>query len=158
MSLSPSFLRAALGSGAIIGVLDALAATAHAYAFVHIGPDRVFRFVASGALGRTAFTGGAHMIAVGLAFHFLIAIAWTTLFFLLARTFRLPLSSAPTAAALGAFYGLAIWLAMNLVVIPLSKIPARPLALTSATMAMILIHVIVIGVPIALLARRHLQS
>jgi hypothetical protein len=156
MSQTPSFLRAVLGSGALIGVLDALAATAHAYFFLHIGPDRVFRFVASGALGRAAITGGPHMIALGLAFHFLFAIAWTALFFLLARAVPLPLRSAPTAAALGAFYGLVVWLGMNLAVIPLSKIPSRPLQLTTPSLAMILIHVLVIGVPIALLARRYL--
>jgi len=157
MNQPSSFLRVALGSGAIVGVLDAIAATLHAYAFLHIGPDLVFRFVASGALGRAAITGGPHMIAAGLAFHFLFASAWTALFFLLARALPLPLRAAPTAAALGAVYGLVIWLGMNLAVIPLSKIPSRPLHLTTPTLAMILIHVLVIGVPIALLARRHLH-
>ncbi len=157
MSQPTSFVRAALGSGLVIGVLDAIAATLHALAFVHVGPDRVFRFVAAGAFGqRVAFTSGGYMIAVGLAFHFLFAIAWTSLFFVLARALRLRLSPAPTAVALGGFYGLAVWLGMNLVVIPLSALPPRPLQLTTGALVMILIHVLVIGIPIGLLARRHL--
>jgi hypothetical protein len=155
MSQPSSFLRAALRSGLVIGVLDAIAATLHALAFVKVGPDRVFRFVAAGAFGREALTGGGHMIALGLGFHFLFAIAWTTLFFVLVRLTRLRLNAAPTAAAAGGFYGLVVWLGMNLVVIPMSRLPSRPLALTTASTVMILIHVVVIGVPIGLLARRH---
>jgi hypothetical protein len=153
-----STLGPGLAAGLVIGALDALAATAHAYAFSGVGPDRVFRFVAAGAFGRDAFTGSPAYIAAGLLFHFLIAIAWTALFFVLTGTSARDLRDlrAPTrAAALGAFYGLAVWLVMNLAVIPLSRLPSRALTLTTPTLAMIAIHVVVIGIPIGLLARRH---
>jgi hypothetical protein len=154
-----SLWRAALGSGLLIGALDAVAAAVHAWAFSGVGPDRVFRFVASGAFGQVAFTGGAHFIALGLLFHFLFALAWTALFF--GAVHALPggaaaLRSAPRTAALGAFWGLAIWLAMTLVVIPLSAIgPRPPLQPTYPVLTMVIIHLVVIGIPMALLARRH---
>jgi hypothetical protein len=155
MSPSTSSVRAALRAGLIIGALDAIAATLQALAFAKVGPERVWRFVAGGFFGlREALTGGGVMVAAGLAFHFLIAVGWTALFFALVRALRVRLDAASTAAALGGFYGLGVWLAMNLVVIPLSRLPSRPLQLTAASGVMILIHVLVIGVPIALLARR----
>lgn len=155
MRASTSFVRAALRSGLIIGVLDAIAAMLHAQLFAKVGPDRVWRFVAGGFFGlRESLAGGGEMIVAGLIFHFLIAVGWTALFFVLVRALRVRLDAAPTAAALGGFYGLGVWLAMNLVVIPLSRLPGRPLQLTAASGVMILIHVLVIGLPIALLARR----
>lgn len=159
---SPLPVRATLGpslaAGLVIGALDAIAATVHAYAFSGVGPDRVFRFVAAGAFGRDAFTGSVAYLAAGLLFHFLIALAWTTLFFVLTGTSaraRLDLRQSTRAAALGAFYGLAVWLVMNLAVIPLSRLPSRTLSLTTPILAMIAIHIVVIGIPIGLLARRH---
>lgn len=154
MSASPSLVRATLTSGLVIGVLDAIAASLHALAFAKVGPDRVWRFVAGGVFGlREAFAGGSIMIAAGLAFHFLIAVGWTSLFFGLVHVLRVRLATAPAAAALGGAYGFLVWLGMNRVVIPLSKLPGRPFQLNTASVVMILIHVLVIGVPIALLAR-----
>jgi hypothetical protein len=157
-SAPPSLVRAALGAGLLIGALDAVAATVHAWVFSGVGPDRVFRFVASGAFGKIAFTGGAHFIALGLLLHFLFAVAWTALFFFAIRVAvgSGPLRSAPRTVAIGAFWGLAVWLAMTLVVIPLSAIgPRPPLQPTYPVLTMVIIHLAVIGIPIALLARRH---
>lgn len=151
-----STIRAAVGAGALVGVLDAIAACVHAWGFWRLPPARVWRFVASGALGKSAATGGGGVIAVGLLFHFLIAIGWTALFFALVKILRLPLRSATETIGVGAAYGLLIWLAMNFAIIPMSKIGARPVQLNAPTTLMILIHGFVIGGSIALLARRAL--
>ncbi len=151
-----STIRAAVGAGALVGVLDAIAACVHAWGFWRLPPARVWRFVASGALGKSAATGGGGVIAVGLLFHFLIAIGWTALFFALVKMLRQPLRSATETIGVGAAYGLLIWLAMNFAIIPMSKIGARPVQLNAPTTVMILIHGFVIGGSIALLARRAL--
>lgn len=153
-----STIKAAVGAGALVGVLDAIAACAHAWAFWKVPPARVWRFVATGALGKGAATGGNEVIAVGLLFHFVIAIGWTALFFVLVNSLRLPLRSVPETVGIGAAYGLVIWLAMNFAVIPMSKIGARPMQLNAPTVVMILVHLFVIGGSIALLARRALPA
>lgn len=153
-----STIRAAAGAGALVGVLDSIAACLHAWGFWRLPPARVWRFVAGGALGKGAATGGSAVVAVGLLFHFVIAIGWTALFFVAARALRLPLRTVPQALGIGAAYGFLVWLAMSFVVVPLSKIGSRPLQLNAPTVVMILIHVVVIGGSIGLLARRALAA
>ena len=58
-------------------------------------------------------------------------------------------------AVAGIVYGVLAWLAMNFVVVPLSQVASGPIRLTTATAIMILIHMFVIGVPIAFLAERY---
>ena len=55
----------------------------------------------------------------------------------------------------GMAYGLFVWLMMNFVVVPLTRITMGPIRLTTGTVLMILIHLFVIGVPISYLARRY---
>lgn len=144
------FVRAAIKSGLVVGILDAIAASVNAYVANGITPDRVFRFVASGALGQDAYTGGISMVYLGLAFHFAIAMGWTILFFFV--FFKLaPLQM--NKIVLGIIYGLFIWLIMNFIVIPISSIGSRPFPLVG-TIIMILIHMFVIGVPISIFAAK----
>src|SRR5258705_1790923 len=78
-----SLPAAILISGLIVGTLDAMAASVHAYAFSGASPDRVFRFVASGVFGKEALTGGLSVAAWGLLFHFIVATGWTALFYII---------------------------------------------------------------------------
>lgn len=142
--------RAILASGSIVGVLDGVAASVFAWARGGT-PAGVFRFVASGVFGQRALTGGMPMVAWGVLFHFTVAIGWTALYFRLAPEIRW-LSDHRLLG--GMLYGLLVWIAMNLVVLPLSNVAPRPVSLTTATVVMILIHLFVIGVPIALLQGR----
>ena len=138
----PSMLRA----GLIVGAFDAIAAIVHAYGFRGTTPGQVFRYVASGALGPAAREGGAGTALLGLGFHFFIAVCWTGLFFLLWPRIR-TVSARPIVA--GPVYGLFVWAMMNFVVVPLSRIGPVPLRLAAPTVAMVLIHMFVIGWPMA---------
>jgi hypothetical protein len=140
----------ALTAGLIVGTLDIIAACISAYLLSGVGPARVLRFVASGALGEDAFSGGAGTAALGLLFHFVIAISWTVAFFLLRPKIQF-LANHEIAAGLG--YGLLIWLVMTFVVVPLSRVPPRPFNLT-AQAPQIVIHMVIIGLTISLLAKR----
>ncbi|MEO5761367.1 MAG: hypothetical protein ABIR28_03555 [Vicinamibacteria bacterium] len=147
-----SLPRAILGSGFIVGLLDATSAMVHAYALRGTTPNRIWKYVASGAFGPAANTGGPEMIVAGLLFHFFIATCWTGLFFILAE--KVPTLREHKVIA-GALYGIFIWLAMNFVIVPMSRIGPFPVRLTLPTILQIMIHLFIIGVPISLLANRY---
>jgi hypothetical protein len=149
-----SIVKPALLAGLIVGLLDGLAACVNAYLSSGVSADRVFRFVASGFFGAEAHTGNASMIFWGVVFHFVIAIGWTFLFFLLYD--RIDFFS-KHVFLWGIIYGLFIWLAMNLLVVPMSQIGPRPFPL-KGSLIMIAIHLFVIGVPISYLAKRLLKK
>jgi uncharacterized membrane protein YagU involved in acid resistance len=145
------FFWTALKSGLIVGVLDAIAASLNAYLASGFTPDRVFRFVASGAFGQSAYTGGSSMVWIGLLFHFIVAMGWTLLFFIAFPKLK-PLQA--NKFLVGMAYGMFIWIMMNFVVIPLSAIGPRPFQLTG-TLIMIMIHMTVIGIPISFFANNY---
>ena len=148
-SLVPGILVA----GLIVGVLDAVAANAHAYLLRGTPPAAVWRYVASAVFGKSAGAGGPEMVLWGLLFHLTVATGWTALFFVAYP--RIRFLSANMVVA-GMAYGLFVWLMMNFVVVPLTRITKRWIRImTTGTVLMILIHLFVIGVPISYLARRY---
>lgn len=149
-----SFVKSALLSGLIVGLLDGTAASVNAYLASGVSPDRVFRFVASGFFGAEAYSGTSSMIVWGLVFHFIIAIGWTALFFILYK--RINFLNQHVFLS-GIIYGLIIWLTMNLIIVPLSQIGPRPFLL-KGSLIMIGIHLFIIGVPISYLANRFLRK
>jgi hypothetical protein len=109
--------------------------------------------VASGWFGRdAAFAGGAGTAAAGLGFHFLIAFTITAIFFAAASRMRW-LVERPLVT--GPLYGIGVYCVMNYVVIPLSKIGPRPFPPMSVFISGLLVHMFVIGLPIALGARKR---
>jgi len=137
--------------GAIVaGTLDITYATTFSYLRSGVSPTRVLQFVASGALGPSAFQGGAATAAAGLGFHYLNA-------FLITAAFFAVVSLIPALArrpfVVGPLYGILVYVVMNYIVVPYSRIgprPARPLAVAVPE---ILVHMFLIGLTIALAAR-----
>ena len=146
-----SFYGSILKSGLIIGVLDAIAASVNAYVLNRVSPAAVFRYVASGVFGKEAFAGNWLTACWGLLFHFIIATGWTALFFVIYPKLKMVTTNMIVA---GIAYGVFVWLMMNLVVVPLSQVPPGPFRISRAVI-MILIHMFVIGVPIAYLANKY---
>ena len=150
-----------LMAGALVGILDMLYPIV-LYAFVlHKVPAiRIPQSVAAGLLGRAAYQGGAATAALGLLLHFTIACGWATLYFIVSRRWeplrRLTLTTdgrVKTGIALGVF----IWLAMNFVVLPLSR--ATPTPLLSLNFLLQLVwHPVGVGLPIALLVREDVAQ
>lgn len=115
-----------------------------------IAPSRILKGIASGLLGPEAYNGGAGIAALGLAFHFLIAFSAATVFYFASR--RLPfLTQRPVLS--GISYGVAVYLVMYWIVMPLSRYRHRPFTLTSTTIA-IVTHMVCVGLPIALVISR----
>jgi hypothetical protein len=107
--------------------------------------------IAGGLLGRQAFQGGAGTYALGVLLHFFIAFSVAAIYYGASR--RLPfLKEYPFVC--GLFYGVAVQEVMNLVVLPLSALHARgPFKLESLILGL-LVHMVVIGLPIAYSVRR----
>lgn len=137
------------------GVLDILYAFAFAYLRNGTPPARILQAVASGALGGEAYSGGTTSAAIGLGFHFLIAFIITAVFF--AAAARLPALTRHPGIT-GALYGIGVYVVMNFVVIPLSRIGSRPAPATIALVMGVLAHIFLIGVPIASGARRAFRT
>jgi hypothetical protein len=144
-----------VASALIAGVLDIAYAILFSYFRSGTSPERLLQSVASGALGRAAFTGGGTTAAIGLGFHFLIAFIATGVFF--AAAARVPaLTRRPLVS--GALYGIGVYLVMNFAVIPLSRIGPRPLPPAVVIVTGVLVHMFLIGAPIASGARRAFRT
>src|SRR5215217_1318671 len=137
--------------GLVAGTLDICAAFLTAWLRRGISPATVLRFVASGLLGPTALTGGAKTAAAGLALHFLIATIATVVFYLASRKW-LFLIERPIH--FGLLYGVAVYLFMNFVVLPLSAVPQRATPTLTSRFIQLLIIMFCIGLPIAAVVRR----
>lgn len=143
-------LRAILIGGGIGGLCDITYACGF-WALRGVAPSRVLQSVASGLLGARAFDGGAAAATLGLALHFLIALLFAAAFVLASERVG---ALARRALLSGAIYGFLIFWLMNLVVLPLSALPRKVSFAPAATITGLLVHTFLIGVPIALAARR----
>lgn len=142
--------QAILTAWLIAGTLDLTTAVINSGAPL----EKVLRFVASGAFGQAAFTGGWPMLVWGLAFHFFIALCWTLLFYWLYPQVK-PGSKNLVLTGLG--YGVVVWLVMNLLVVPLTLTSKRPFDWFWAGKGM-LVLMLMIGLPIALIIGRYYRN
>ena len=146
--MKKTFIATAL----LVGTLDITYAIAFSYFRSGTSPQRLLQSVAAGAVGRdAAFSGGAATAVVGLLFHFFIAFTITAIFFAAASRLRWLVRH---PAIWGPLYGIGVYLVMNFVVIPLSRIGPRPLAAPIVLVTGVLVHMFLIGAPIAFGARR----
>ena len=144
--------RAILLGGLIAGTIDISYACIFSYLRRGTSPVRVLQSVASGALGRSAFDGGAKTAALGLVFHFLIATIAAAVYYLASRPLRVLVNY---AIICGPLYGVCVYLVMNFVVLPLSAIGSRPALPLPVLISGLLIHMFGIGLPIALIVRKY---
>ena len=151
---SRAFFAILIG-GLIAGTLDITYACIFSYVRRGTRPAVILQSVASGALGAKAFTGGAKTAALGLAFHFLIAIIAATVYYFASRVLRFMVTQ---AVICGILYGVFVYLFMNCIVLRLSAIHSKTWPWSYPWPALIgglLIHMFGIGLPIALVTRRY---
>jgi len=107
--------------------------------------------IAAGLLGRPAFRGGVGTYVLGVVLHFFIAFSAAAVYYAASRTLRF-LTEHPLVC--GLFFGAAVEEVMNLVVLPLSALHARgPYQLRDLILGLV-VHMVVIGLPIAFSVRR----
>lgn len=121
--------------------------------FRGVTPKMVFQYIASGLLGMKSFQGGSATIVLGVLFHYLIATIWTAIFFV-ARDKLAGVRQRPVIG--GLLYGGFVYLFMNFVVLPLSRVPRAQNPMTIASRINgVLAVIIFIGLTISLLMSRN---
>jgi uncharacterized membrane protein YagU involved in acid resistance len=143
-----------VAGGLVAGTLDIVYACLFWALKRDVPAQQILQSVAAGLLGKASFEGGAATAALGLALHFLIALSMSAVYYLVSR--RWPrLWQRPVLC--GAGYGLLLYAIMNYVVVPLSAAgpgSKDPLWVTLS----IAVHMLLIGIPIALAVRRASQE
>jgi uncharacterized membrane protein YagU involved in acid resistance len=137
----------------IAGALDITYACVFSYIRRGTKPITILQSVASGAFGRSAYEGGAKTAALGLVFHFLIALVAAAVYYFASRVLRFMVTQ---AVICGILYGVCVYLIMNCVVLRLSAIHATIYPWSypkSVLIGGLLIHMFGIGLPIALAVR-----
>jgi uncharacterized membrane protein YagU involved in acid resistance len=143
--------RAILWATLVAGALDISSAI---LLNLGVGPRVVLQSVAGGWLGRATYQGGWPTALLGLASHFGIMLVIAAIYMTLAS--RRPLLRTQWLLA-GAVWGVLVWLVMTLVVIPLS---ASTLSApdTHHVVQGLIVHVLMVGLPMAWIARRVLGA
>lgn len=137
--------RASIVGGVAAGVGDSLLACV----LYRVPLPAIYRAVASGLLGAAARQGGAAAAVLGGVLHFFIATVAALAYVLAAtREPRLLRQAVPWGLA----HGVGVYLLMKYVVLPLSAVPR----LTPFDPAAMVGHALLVGLPIALAARRVL--
>lgn len=136
-----NILLPALVGGCAAAALDA------ASAFQAFG-WRMPKGIAAGLLGASAAHGGAGTWILGLALHFSILIVAAALYGIASWRWSFMRMN---FLLCGVYYGISIFLFMNLVVVPLSAFPVSfaPFKISSLIQGMAM-HVLLVGLPISL--------
>jgi uncharacterized membrane protein YagU involved in acid resistance len=139
-----------LAGGLVAGALDIVYAIAFWAIKSDVPPRAILQSVAAGLLGEATYEGGGATAALGLALHLFIAVSMSVTYFLVSRHWA-PLHQRPVPY--GAAYGLLLYGIMNYIVVPLSAAGAGakdPLWIGLT----VVVHMVLIGIPIALFTRR----
>jgi uncharacterized membrane protein YagU involved in acid resistance len=147
MEKSRAFQAIAWG-GLLAGVMDISAAFV-TWGVRGVSPVRILQSIASGLLGANAFEGGLATATLGAALHFLIATTAAAVYYLASRKLSF---LAQRAVTWGMLYGVAVYLFMYFLVLPLAGIKTR-IALSAVAIAVIT-HIVCVGLPISLTVRR----
>jgi hypothetical protein len=137
-------LLAIAAGGVIAGTLDLLQAS------ILFGWD-IPLTIAAGLLGPQALQGGAGTYILGVCLHFFIACSAAAVYY--AASLKLGfLKEHPLVCGLS--FGAAVELVMSLVVLPLSALRARGPYELHGLIQGLLVHMVVVGLPIAYSVRR----
>lgn len=160
MHMTPSCFRRAVAptlflAAAVAGSLDLL------YAFAFWGaqgvpPVRILQSIASGWLGREAYSVGAPAAVLGALSHYgiVLVMAWACY-----RVARIWPALARRPWLFGPLYGAALYLAMTYVVVPLSAAGnGQWPAWQWSQLAHLAAHMALVGTPCAFAAARVLRS
>ena len=151
----PTSISTILIAGLVAGILDGSAASIQF--MINSGgksPAIVFKYISSALLDKEAYNGGTGIVIMGILLHMLIATIWAAIFYLLYKNINWITNNILLS---GILYGILVWIAMNRIVVPLTKIP-RPASfdITKASIAM-LILIFCIGIPIALITHKRMR-
>ena len=136
--------QAILVGGLSAGTLDLISA------YIAYGWN-VPRGIAAGLLGPGARQGGLGVYVLGICLHFFIALSAAAVFYLASRKLGFMIQH-PVVS--GMFFGIGLFLVMNLIVLPLSAIHFKGPYTLRGLIQGLLIHMICIGLPISFSVRQ----
>jgi hypothetical protein len=136
--------QAVLVGGLIAGTLDLISA------FIAYGWG-VPRGIAAGLLGPSARQGGVGTYILGICLHFFIALSAAAVYYMASRKL---VFLKEYALVCGLFFGIAVFLVMNLIVLPLSAIHYSGPYSWRGLIQGLLIHMFCIGLPISFSVRQ----
>ena len=143
--------KQAVYGGLLIALGDALFAIAVWFEWTTKGLTQVLQSIAVGVLGKASYEGGTATALLGAGLHVAMAIAFVAICIALSFHFRL-LTEKPVIS--GLLYGVGLYVAMNFVVMPLSRVDASPSFKHLDTMMMSVLAHMLFGVVCTLFARR----
>jgi hypothetical protein len=149
--VEPEKVRAApaiLNAGAVAGAMDITAASIQAW-LAGRTPMRMLQGIAVGWFGRSL---GWTSAAAGFATHFFIATSWAAIYWFASRRLKVLVRQAWWS---GTAFAVLVYLVMYQIVMPLSAIHRRIPRTPQAVIIGLLIHIVCIGLPIALIIRAH---
>ena len=155
LRLTPERIAVAIVAGGLIAGSANLIYAVVAFGLGGVPAIRLLQGIASGLFGEAAFHGGVPAAVCGAVLHFAISLALAAVY--VGASLRFPaLLRQPMLC--GALYGVAAFVLMHYIVVPLSA--AVPLEIDSAravstwalNKAGILVHAFLVGAPIAAIA------
>lgn len=144
-------LKTIAWAGLLVGTLDMLAAIVNVRITSGKGPVVIFQYIASAVFGKEAFGENSLMPSLGLIFHFIIAYIFTIILFIIYPKLKLQRFH---PILVGIVYGIAIWIAMNVVVVPLSKIGKFNFKLSNVFLQSAIL-ITMIGIPLSFICRKY---
>ena len=148
---APSALSTIFWAGITAGTLDGLAAALFFHTKLGLNAGQVMQFVASALLGEESFKGGYLTVFAGAVLHYLLAFTISAFYFYAFPAIP-PLRKWPVV--FGLLYGLGVWLVINLLVLPLTRMSLPPFELTGAVIAIVW-HMVLVGLPVAFMVNIH---
>lgn len=145
-------VKTILIAGLAAGTLDLILAIVYFAVTMHAPFVAVPQAVASGLLGARAFSLGVPAAILGIATHYFIALTVAGIYYVASLRLRF-LNRRPVAS--GAAYGVAVYLVMQHIVVPLSARPGPRYFTTAWMITNIGSHIFFIGVTIALITSRY---
>jgi uncharacterized membrane protein YagU involved in acid resistance len=143
--------------GLIAGTLDIVYANTYWGLTQHVPAQRILHSVASGLIGReAALAGGAATASLGLFLHYFIALVMAAVYAVAARKLDW-MRRHPWLAS--TVYGLWLFVAMNFIVVPLSRAGAKGLPPDVLWIVLsVAVHIAFVAWPIAWAVNRALSS
>jgi hypothetical protein len=151
-----SLLRLSFVGGIITALLHLSVQVGFVYDLILKSPFiSSLQYVASGAMGNAAFTGGLATALLGFVLEFVLTIIIAGVFILSAD--RIPLLRRHVIIG-SLLYGFGVFIVMNFIVQPLSAAPALPAPPMWLLIEIVLEHILLIGLPLGILMQRNANT
>lgn len=153
--MSTAWIKSVMITGLFVGTTDILAAFISQYIKTGSFAEKMFLFIAGGALGlEQSMSGGFWTELLGLFFHYFIALFFTALFFFFYPKWK---STSTNIYLTGILYGVFVNLAVRYIILPFTPLPSQPFILSIAFIDWMVLG-LVLGIPIVYFADKFYDA